>query len=41
MKVTDEDILLITLSFKRRHLFLEQALKYYLDPKTKGRIIGS
>lgn len=28
-------------SVKRRHKFLEKAFKYYLDPKTRGRIIGS
>lgn len=28
-------------SVKRRQLFLEKAFKYYLDPKTKGRILGS
>lgn len=28
-------------SVKRRHIFLEGAFKYYLDSKTKGRIIGS
>lgn len=26
-------------AIKRRHLFLEQAFEYYLDPKTKGKII--
>jgi hypothetical protein len=28
-------------SVKRRHKFLEKAFKHYLDPNTKGRIIGS
>lgn len=28
-------------SVKRRHNFLEKAFKYYLDPKTKGKIIGT
>lgn len=28
-------------SLKRRQLFLETAFKYYQDPKTKGRIVGS
>jgi hypothetical protein len=28
-------------SIKRRHSFLKKAFDYYLDPKTKGRIIGS
>jgi hypothetical protein len=27
-------------AIKRRNLFLEKALKYYRDSKTKGRIIG-
>ncbi|MGO9090371.1 MAG: DUF262 domain-containing protein [bacterium] len=27
-------------SIKRRHEFLKKAFQYYLDPKTKGRIIG-
>lgn len=28
-------------SVKRRHKFLERGFKYYLDSKTKGKIIGS
>ena len=28
-------------SVKRRHKFLEKAFKYYLDSKTKGKIIGT
>ncbi len=28
-------------AIKRRNLFLEKAFQYYLDPKTKGKIIGS
>lgn len=28
-------------SVKRRHKFLEKAFKYYLNPKTKGKIISS
>jgi uncharacterized protein DUF262 len=27
-------------AIKRRHLFLQNAFRYYVDPKTKGRIIG-
>lgn len=27
-------------AIKRRNLFLEKAFEYYLDPKTKGKIIG-
>src|SRR6266571_3637822 len=27
-------------AIKRRNLFLEKAFEHYLDPKTKGRIIG-
>jgi hypothetical protein len=28
-------------AIKRRNLFLEKAFEYYLDPKTKGKIVGS
>lgn len=28
-------------SVKRRHSFLERAFKYYREPKTKGKIIGT
>jgi hypothetical protein len=28
-------------AIKRRHLFLEVAFKYFLSPKTKGKIIGA
>jgi hypothetical protein len=27
-------------AIKKRNLFLEKAFEHYLDPKTKGRIIG-
>jgi hypothetical protein len=27
-------------SIKRRHEYLRKAFNYYLDPKTKGKIIG-
>jgi len=27
-------------AIKRRHMFLQDALRYYVNPKTKGRIIG-
>ena len=28
-------------AIKRRHLFLEKAFKYFISPKTKGKIIGA
>ncbi len=28
-------------SIKRRHIFLKKAFEYFLDPKTKGQIIGN
>jgi hypothetical protein len=28
-------------AIKRRHLFLEEAFKYFISPKTKGKIIGA
>lgn len=28
-------------AIKRRHLFLESAFKYFLSPKTKGKIVGA
>jgi hypothetical protein len=28
-------------AIKRRNLFLEGALSYYLEPKTKGKVIGT
>jgi hypothetical protein len=28
-------------AIKRRHLFLESAFKYFISPKTKGKIIGT